>query len=53
MFDSYDTAKLFKINTSTTLRLIDDFVKLRILKEMTEQKQNRNFVFEKYVKLFK
>lgn len=53
MVDSSDVVKLFKINISTALRLIDDLVKLGILKEITGQKRNRNFVFEGYVKLFR
>ena len=53
MVDSSDVAKLFNINISTALRLIDDFVKLKILKEITGQKRNRNFVFESYMKLFR
>ena len=53
MVDSSDVVKLFNINISTALRLIDDFVKLKILKEITGQKRNRNFVFEGYVKLFR
>lgn len=53
MVDSSDVVKLFKINISTALRLIDDFVKLKILKEITGQKRNRNFVFEGYIKLFR
>lgn len=53
MIDSSDVVKLFQINISTALRLIDDFVKLGILKEITGQKRNRNFVFEGYVKLFR
>ena len=53
MVDSSDVVKLFNINISTALRLIDDFVKLKILKEITGQKRNRNFVFESYMKLFR
>ncbi len=53
MVDSSDVVKLFKINISTALRLIDDFVKLKILKEITGQKRNRNFTFESYIKLFR
>ena len=53
MVDSSDVVKLFKINISTALRLIDDFVKLKILKEITGQKRNRNFAFEGYIKLFR
>ena len=53
MVDSSDVVKLFKINISTALRLIDDFVRLGILKESTGQKRNRNFAFESYIKLFR
>ena len=53
MVDSSDVVKLFKINISTALRLIDDFVKLKILKEITGQKRNRNFAFDGYIKLFR
>ena len=53
MVDSSDVVKLFNINISTALRLIDDFVKLKILKEITGQKRNRNFAFEGYIKLFR
>jgi len=51
--DSADVVKLFNINISTALRLIDDFVRLKILKEITGQKRNQNFVFEGYLKLFR
>ena len=53
MVDSSDVVKLFNINISTALRLIDDFVKLKILKEITGQKRNRNFAFDGYIKLFR
>ena len=51
--DSTDVVKLFNINLSTALRLIGDFVKLKILKEFTGKKRNQNFVFEGYLKLFR
>ncbi len=51
--DSTDVVKLFNINLSTALRLIGDFVKLKILKEITGKKRNQNFVFEGYLKLFR
>ena len=53
MVDSSDVVKIFNINISTALRIIDDFVKLKILKEITGQKRNRNFAFEGYIKLFR
>jgi Fic family protein len=50
--DSQETATLLSINPSTALRLIEDFIRLGILKEVTGYKRNRVFVFEQYLKLF-
>jgi len=50
--DSEDVAKELNVNKSTALRLIDNFVELGILKEMTGFKRNRIFIFEEYVILF-
>ena len=44
---------LIKAQTNTAAALIDDFIKLGILKEFTGQKRNRLFIFEEYVRLFK
>lgn len=44
---------LIEAQTNTAAALIDDFVKLGILKEFTGQKRNRLFVFDNYVRLFK
>ena len=46
-------ADLIKAHPNTAAALIDDFVKLGILKECTGQKRNRLFSFEDYVRLFK
>lgn len=43
---------LIQVQTNTAAALIDDFVKLGILKELTGQKRNRLFIFEEYVRLF-
>lgn len=51
--DAGDTAKVLQINLSTALRLIEDFVKLKILIEITGLKRNRVFVFEEYIQLFR
>jgi Fic family protein len=51
--DASDTAKALQINLSTALRLIEDFVKLKILIEITGLKRNRVFIFEDYIKLFR
>ena len=50
--DSQETAKKLSINSSTAIRLIEDFIRLGILKEITGYKRNRIFVFEKYLRLF-
>ena len=49
---SGDVSEQLDINPSTALRLIDDFVKLGILKDSAGGKRNRVFVFEKYLGLF-
>jgi Fic family protein len=50
--DSRETSLQLSVNPSTALRLIEDFIKLGILKESTGYKRNRVFVFERYLKLF-
>jgi Fic family protein len=44
---------LIQAQTNTAAALIDDFVKLGILKEFTGQRRNRLFIFEDYVRLFR
>lgn len=50
--DGQDLAAALEVNISTALRLIDDLVRLGILRESTGFKRNRVFVFQKYVALF-
>ncbi len=50
--DSQEISKHLSINPSTALRLIEDFIRMGILKEITGYKRNRVFVFEKYLQLF-
>ncbi|MDR0606580.1 MAG: Fic family protein [Bacteroidales bacterium] len=50
--DSEDVSNAMNINVSTGLRLINDFVELGILHEMTGFKRNRIFKFEEYIRLF-
>lgn len=50
--DSQDVQQELSINLSTALRLIEDFIRLGILTEITGQKRNRVFAFRKYVRLF-
>jgi Fic family protein len=51
--DAADVATALDINVSTALRLLDDFIKLNILTEVTGYKRNRIFTFEDYIKLFR
>ena len=44
---------LIQAQTNTAAALIDDFIKLGILRELTGQKRNRLFIFEDYARLFK
>jgi len=50
--DSQDVAEKFDITLATALSLIDDFIRLGILKEMTGYKRNRIFSFNIYIQLF-
>jgi len=51
--DADDVAKALSINISTTMRLINDFIKLNILVETTGYKRNRIFAFDDYINLFR
>jgi len=50
--ETEDVINKLNINKSTALRLINDFIELKILKEMTGFKRNRIFMFEEYIRLF-
>ena len=51
--DAKEVAASLNINLSTSIRLIDDFIKLGILIETTGFKRNRIFSFDNYIKLFR
>jgi len=51
--DAADAAEALGIYVSTALRLMDDFIKLKILVEVTGFKRNRIFAFDDYIKLFR
>jgi Fic family protein len=51
--DATAVAEALKINISTANRLIDDFIALNILTEVTGFKRNRIFSFEEYIKVFR
>ena len=48
-----DAAETLNINFTTAAKLIDDFVNLGILVELTGFKRNRVFSFDNYIKLFR
>jgi Fic family protein len=50
--DSQSVASAMSINSSTAFRLIEDLIKLNILKEMTGLRRNRIFSFTRYIQLF-
>ncbi len=53
VIDASEAAKVLDVNISTALRLIQDFEKLKILKEQTGFRRNRLFVFDDYLKMFR
>jgi len=50
--DSKQISELLKISPSTANRLINDFIELKILSELTGYKRNRKFMFKEYFKIF-
>lgn len=52
ILDGATVAGLLNIHVSTANRLISDFQRLGILKEVTGYKRNRIYAFEEYIKLF-
>ena len=44
--------EILGVQTNTASALVNDFVSLGILHEMTGHKRNRLFAFQKYIKLF-
>ena len=51
--DSSDIAKVLDVNITTAHRMIDDFIRLKILTEITGYKRNRIFAFKQYIDLFR
>lgn len=52
LFNSNDVTEFLKVSPATANTLIQDFIKLGILKEITGGKRYRIFSFEEYLKLF-
>lgn len=51
--DMHSMASALNISIPTTSRLLNDFVRLEILIELTGFKRNRVFAFERYLELFR
>lgn len=51
--DSIEVAAALKVSPAPALRMIEDFIKLGILKEITGYKRNRIFAFREYIDLFR
>lgn len=51
--DSIEVAAALKVSPAPALRMIEDFTKLGILKEITGYKRNRIFAFREYIDLFR
>ena len=52
IISSQEIVRELNINASTSIRLIEDFIRLGILVETTGFKRNRVFAFEEYLRLF-
>src|SRR3990167_993521 len=52
IIDSQDATLALCVDRSTALRLIEDFINLQVLEEITGHKRNRVFSFTQYVRLF-
>lgn len=50
--DAHDLVEAFSISISTSMRLLEDLMRLGILKETTGFKRNRIFAFQRYIALF-
>lgn len=50
--DAKHVSELLQISPSTAIRLINQFVELKILTELTGYKRNRKYIFMEYFKIF-
>jgi len=50
--DSKDVSKTLQISPSTANRLINQFIELQILTELTGYKRNRKYIFKEYFNIF-
>ena len=52
LINSQRTRQITKLSLPTVYKLLEDLVKIGILKETTNSKRNRLYIFEEYVKIF-
>ncbi len=52
IMDTSQITKALQVHSTTAYRIIKEFEKLNILKEITGYKRNRMYAFEPYIKLF-
>ena len=52
IIDTKEVSSILQISISTANRLINEFIKLGILTEMTGYKRNRKFMFKEYFEIF-
>lgn len=52
IIESKEISEYFKISPATTNRLINQFVEMEIISELTGYKRNRKFIFKEYFELF-
>ncbi|NLO19353.1 MAG: Fic family protein [Ignavibacteria bacterium] len=50
--DAKDVAKELDVSISTAIRLLDDFIRIKIIIERTGFQRNRSYSFAKYIDLF-
>ncbi len=48
-----DVKYFLDFSSKAAYNIVNDFVKLNILKEITDFRRNRKFAFDEYIKLFK
>lgn len=52
ILEGIQIAELLGVHPSTANRLIEDFINLGILEELTGYKRNRIYAFQQYIRLF-
>lgn len=53
MIDVYKVREITKLSLTTCYKLIDDFVKMKVLKEFPGLRRGKIYLFENYIEMFK